>query len=173
MAELDNKISPANEQNKFRNLLFNSRDFSTDHSDYARELNEWFRGQNPTPRNDVILSGTRIYNDFYEPYVDSRKEINKIKREENNVERNIKQIKNKISRNYFDLSKISQFAIEDQDKLMQSVGSIQRKLLACIDLMSQDLLLMYGQKLQAYKEFKTQSRKILVLTIKAIIMQGG
>lgn len=171
--ELDNKINPATEQNKFRNLLFGSRDFSTDHSDYARELNEWFRGQNTTPRNDVVLPGNRIYNDFYLPYVDSRKEINKIKKEENNVDRNIKQIKSKIQRSYFDLSKINQFAAEDQDKLIQSVGSIQRKLLTSIDLMCQDLLLMYGQKLQAYKEFKTQSRKILVLTIKAVIMHGG
>lgn len=173
IAELDNKIAPTAEQNKFRNLLFGSKDFSTDHSDYARELNEWFRGQNTTPRNDVVLPGNRIYNDFYLPYVDSRKEINKIKKEESNVDRNIKQIKSKIQRNYFDLGKINQFATEDQDKLMQSVGSIQRKLLTSVDLMCQDLLLMYGQKLQAYKEFKTQSRKVLVLTIKAVIMQGG
>lgn len=173
MAELDNKIEAANEQNKFRNLLFGVKDFSKDCSDYARLLNEWFRNQNTTPRNDVVLPGNIIYNNYYIPYVDSRKEINKIKKEENNVDRNIKQIKNKISRSYFDLSKINQFATEDQDKLMQSVGSIQRKLLASVDLMCQDLLLMYGQKLQAYKEFKTQSRKVLVLAIKAIIMQGG
>lgn len=172
MAELDNKIDAANEQNKFRNLLFGSKDNSTDCSDYARLLSEWFRAQNTTPRNDVVLSGNRIYNDFYIPYVDSRKEIKKIQREENNVDKNIKQIKSKIQRNYFDLTKINQFATEDQDKLMQSVGSIQRKLLTSVDLMCQDLLLMYGQKLQAYKEFKTQSRKVLVLTIKAIIMEG-
>ena len=73
----------------------------------------------------------------------------------------------------FDLSKLNQFSTEDQSKLTYSIGSIQRKLLTSVDLMCQDLLLMYGQKLQAYKEFKTQSRKILVLTIKAIIIQGG
>ena len=174
MTELDNKIDAAAEQNKFRNmLLYQDKTYGHDCSDYARLLSEWFRAQNSTPRNDVVLPGNRIYNDFYIPYVDSRKEIKKIQKEESNVDKNIKQIKSKIQRNYFDLTKINQFATEDQDKLMQSVGSIQRKLLTSVDLMCQDLLLMYGQKLQAYKEFKTQSRKVLVLTIKAIIMQGG
>lgn len=173
MNELDNKINPVVEQNKFRNRLLGRNSNEDDCSDFARLLHEWFRNQNDTPRNNVSLDGSKIYNDFYVHYVDSRKEINQIKKEESNVDKNIKQIKNKIVREYFDLTKIGQFAAEDQDKLIQSVGSIQRKVLACVDLMCQDLLLMYGQKLQAYKEFKTQSRKVLVSTIKAVIVQGG
>ena len=57
--------------------------------------------------------------------------------------------------------------------MTQSVFNIERKLCTAIDLISQDILLMYGQKYQAYKEFKTQSKTILVETIKACIVQGG
>lgn len=174
ISELDSKIKPDYEQNKFRNRLFGRKnDFDTDCSDYAVKLNTFFRNNNDTPINGVVLSGSRIYKDFYIPYVDAKGEIRKIKREQNNIEKEIRVIKQHINKNYFDLSKINQFSAEDQSTLTASVTSIQRKLCTAVDLMSQDLLMFFGQKLQAYKDFKAQCRKVLVLTIKACITQGG
>lgn len=172
ISKLESEINPAYEQNKFRNrLLGRKNDFETNCSDFARLVSEYFKSGNDIPRENIVIDGSRVYHAFYEPYVDSKKEINKIKKEQNNVEREIKQVKSTINKNYFDMSKIRQFAEADQSTLTQSIAAIQRKLCTSVDLMCQDLLLFYGQKLQAYKDFKAQCRKILVLTIKACIVE--
>ena len=59
------------------------------------------------------------------------------------------------------------------DQNVQCTLALQRKLCTLMDLITQDILLAYGQKLQAYKDYKLQCRKILVETIKACIIQGG
>lgn len=167
--ELQQKINLQEKQNIFRADLLGSKSTES-YGDYATILFNFFRNNDSTPKNNMVINGKDVYDKFYVPYIDSKGEINKIKKEQNNVEKNIKQIKNKINKNFFEIN-LSMYAPDLASQVSNTTITIQRQLCSLVDLMSQDLLLFYGQKLQAYKDFKAQSRKVLVAAIKACIME--
>jgi hypothetical protein len=171
--ELDKKIDTNKEVNMLRNRLIGNRTDERDCSDFARILHEFFRNNSSSPTYGTTIPGKRIYNDFYLPYVNSKNEIKQIKKEESKCNSEIKKIKNNIKNHSFDLSAAEKFSDDVANELVARVNSIQKKLCTIVDLASQDILLMYGQKLQAYKEFKLMARQILVASIKACIVQGG
>ena len=156
---LQSEFALEDKRNTFRAMLLKNKE-SKD-SDYAVTLFNFFRNGG-TPNSNLTIPGNIIYDKFYTPYIDARKELSKIKKEEDNVEKNIRQIKMKIKK---EISS-SKFNTEDSTKSIE----LQRQVCTCLDLISQDLLIFYGQKLQAYKDYKLQSRKVLVCAIKACIV---
>lgn len=158
-ANLQSEFVVKSKQSTFRNMLLNNK-YSED-SDFVVALFNFFRNGG-TPNNTVSIPGNIIYDKFYIPYIDARKELSKIKKEEDNVEKNMYQTKMKIKK------EIS-FKFDTEKDPNKSID-LQKQACTCLDLISQDLLVYYGQKLQAYKDFKVQSRKVLVYAIKACIV---
>jgi len=156
---LQSEFVVKSKQSTFRNILLNNK-YSED-GDFVVTLFNFFRNGG-TPNNTVSIPGGVIYDKFYIPYIDARKELSKIRREEDNVEKDMYQTKMKIKK---EIS--SKF---DTEKDPNKSVDLQRQACTCLDLISQDLLIYYGQKLQAYKDFKLQCRKVLVCAIKACIM---
>lgn len=170
LVELQQQINLQDKQNIFRGELLGSKGNTTEYGDYATVLFNFFRNNDSTPKNNVVIPGKIVYDKFYVPYIDAKAEINKIKKEQNNVEKSIKQIKNKVNKEFFSMN-LSMYSDEVKEQISTTTVNIQRQLCSLVDLIAQDLLLFYGQKLQAYKDFKAQSRKVLVAAIKACIIQ--
>lgn len=171
LADLEAKLNPQLEIAKYRGMLFNTRDIYSG-QDFAKDVYNFFRSNNEVPFDKLTLDGSKIYNEVYEPYVNAKKEIAKIEKEKNKIERNAGKVRNIIHKDYFNANLIN-YDTADRQKLEQSTLAIERKLCTITDLMFQDALLVYGQKLQAYKDFRLQCRKVLIATIQAVIVQGG
>lgn len=169
LAELYSEINPQEKQNVFRNMLLNPKYNTEAVADYAATLHRFFRNNTDTPKNNVVLKGSDIYDKYYVPYVEAKKEITAIRRDQDDVEKNIRQVKAKIKKEFFKVD-LSMFDTSLADEVSTTTLNIERQICTIVDLMSQDLLIFFGQKLQAYKDFKLQSRKVLVCAIKACIV---
>lgn len=169
LVELQNEINVQEKQNVFRNMMLDPKYNTEDIGDYAVKLFSFFRNNSSTPKNNVVIKGSDIYDKYYIPYIEAKKEITTLRREQDNVEKNIRQVKTKIKKEFFKVD-LSLFDTSSANEVSTTIMNIERQILSILDLMSQDLLLFFGQKLQAYKDFKLQSRKVLVCAIKACIV---
>lgn len=169
LGELEGKIDVQNEQAKFRGTLFNTSSIYSG-TDFAKDAFSFFRSNNDMPLDQYTVTNQEVHQ-YYEDYINANKEIRKIEKEKNDIEKKMNNIKGRIKKDYFKAA-LTNFAEADRQKVEQSTVAIQRKICTIVDLMCQDILLVFGQKLQAYKDYKIQGRKVLVSTIQAIIVQG-
>jgi hypothetical protein len=172
LAELESKIVIEDEVNKFRNYILGGRG-SEAFDNFSADCFRYFRSGNDYPVNDQTLQGRDIYDHYYLPYIDSKAEIKKVEQEQRRVEKIMNVVKASIKKENFKDPDASYRDAAYLSQLEQATAGIQRKLCTIVDLMCQDLLILYGQKLQAYKDFRIQCRGILLDTIKACIVQKG
>jgi len=167
LEELNSRLIVDNERNIMRNYLLGGKG-TDDCGDFAKRLFVLFRGSE-TPINGITLTGREIYNNYYLPYVNYNADVKYVKSQQAEVEKTIKNIKRKVENKFSTDPNTGEASMNEQ--INQVRIQIQRKICTVLDLMSQDILMMYGQKLQAYKDNKLQCRQVLVAAIKACITQ--
>jgi len=124
---------------------------------------------NKETTGSVTYKGKEIYNDIYLPYVNQNKSIDRIKKDNARIQKDIEKSVSVIKDMSFDLSSLDQ---ADQQTLYQTITEIQTSLCDVYQRKCKDIVVMYSAKLQAYKDFVLYAKPWLVKVMKQIAYQG-
>ena len=153
-----------------RKLLGETNNFAEEMSDEIFNLKcfKLFRNNQENP-GTVEYKGKEIYNKIYLPYIEQRKSIDRIKKDNARIQRDIERSKSLVKDLNFDFSK---FSDSEQQTLLQSLAEMQTTLCTIYEKKCKDIVTMYTNKLQAYKDFTIYSRSWLVKVMQQITYQG-
>ncbi len=127
-----------------------------------------FRDNKEVP-GTITYKRKEIYEDIYLPYVNQKKSIDRIKKDNNRIQKDIEKSVTLIKDMNFDLSSLD---LADQQTLYQTITEIQTSLCDTYQKKCKDIVTMYSAKLQAYKDFIVYAKPWLVKVMKQIAYQG-
>ena len=135
---------------------------------YNKECFKLFRNGQDQP-SKVILTSKEIYDKIYIPYIDQRKNMDKIKKDNSRVQKNINSTISLVKKLDVDFSR---FDDAQQQTLLQGITDLQTTLCTLYERKCKDIVTMYTAKLQAYKDFLIYARPWLVKAMQQITYQG-
>lgn len=153
-------------KNTFRYRLLDTPEGDTmSDSSYSDRCFRLYRDGLSSEPASITLTGLYIRENIYNPYFKYKDIKNRIKKEQALVEKEAKNAKaeaDKFSPN------ISKFSNESQKEILKQLSIFQRNICTMVNEYCHDVVIMYGAKLQAYKDNHQQSKKILTDVIKQL-----
>lgn len=132
---------------------------------YNNECFKLFRNKKEDAYETAQLS-VKHMNKIYDQYVNANKNIRQIKAENARIQKDIKKAKDSINNTALN---VARFSISEQQTVLQSYTHLQQQVCELFSRKCKDIVTMYSAKLQAYKEFQIQSRRVLTLAMQKIV----
>lgn len=155
---------------KFRAQLLHIKDFTDPISDdtFNAECFKTFRN-GMTAAGTVNMNGKGIAKFIYEPYMNTNELIKNTKKENKFIQDSCKSARKEISS--FSSAVSEKFTDYERNDVYQKMTDLQRKICDLFDKECRDVITLYGAKLQAYKDFRLQAKRIIAKAIDTI--KGG
>ena len=165
-----NNFDVQNTISKFRAKLLHIKDFTDPISDdvFNAECFKIFRN-GMTSTGTVNMNGKGISKFIYEPYMNTNELIKNTKKEKNFIQDSCKSAQKEISS--FSSAVSEKFTDYERNDVYQKMTDLQRNICDLFDKECRDVITLYGAKLQAYKDFRLQAKRIIVKAIDTI--KGG
>lgn len=134
---------------------------------YNLECYKLFRGGKEDPYVDADISSKEM-SKIYDMYTKGNNNIKHIKAENARIQKDINRAKNTINRTPLNVSK---FSISEQETILHSYTELQQQVCELFSRKCKDIVTMYSAKLQAYKEFQIQARRILTQAMQKLVQR--
>lgn len=132
---------------------------------YNQECFKLFRNNKEDPYATAEISSKHMEK-IYDQYVTANKNIRLIKNENARIQKDIKKAKDSINKTALN---VSRFSLSEQQTILHSYTQLQQQVCELFSRKCKDIVTMYSAKLQAYKEFQVQSRRILTQAMQKIV----
>jgi hypothetical protein len=133
---------------------------------FNNECFKLFRNGQDNPYETADLTAKHLMERVYEPYVKGGSNQRRIKSENERIQKDIKKAVKSIDKTAID---VSRFSISEQQTILQSYAQVQQAICELFNRKCKDVVTMYSAKLQAYKDFQVQSRRILTQAMAKVV----
>jgi hypothetical protein len=156
---------------KFRIYLLNGR--KSDYGDnefisndrFATECFKIFRNGEESASSVINVYGRDVYNNYFIPYFEMGKLKAAARKECSVIQASCKDAKKQINKFNLPLDKFPQ---EDREAILNVYNTVRRNVCTLFNLECKDVVVLYGSKLQAYRDSYVQARKVIMKCMQKI-----
>lgn len=163
--ELVNIHQEITQKTSYRSQLLNSNEKEISDEIFNKKCFELFRNNSSVATN-ISYTGKEVYENIYLPYVEQKKMINKIKANNNDIQKELEKGTNQIKA--IRINNINAQSDQEYQTLINNLQELQRVLCTYFEKNCKDIITIYATKLQAYKDSIVAAKPCLVKAIQEV-----